>query len=104
MSNNFEPKNLLPIYFTELHSEVLNLLGEEKCLQLSEILGNAHEAFSYRPIACYIRRKRIVKLLNEGNFTHAEIATKMSVSNNTVRTIQQSLRKKNTIKNFSKLT
>ena len=98
MSNNFEPKNLLPIYFTELHTEVLNLLGEEKCLQLSEILGNAHESFSYRPIACYIRRKKIVELLQEGTLTTTEIANKMSVNYQLVRIIQQSLRKKPTKK------
>ena len=98
MSNNFEPKNLLPTYFTELHTEVLNLLGEEKCLQLSEILGNAHESFSYRPIACYIRRKKIVELLQEGTLTTTEIANKMSVNYQLVRIIQQSPRKKPTKK------
>jgi len=100
MSNNFEPKNLLPTYFTELHTEVLNLLGEEKCLQLSEILGNAHESFSYRPIACYIRRKKIVELLQEGHLSIAVIAQKMAVDHKTVRAVQQSLRKKTPSKVF----
>lgn len=100
MSSNSEPQYLFTKYFTELHSEVLNLLGEEKCLQLNEILGNTHECFSYRPIALYIRRKRIVKLLIETNLSVYEIAERMGVGRNTVRTIQQSLRKKHAAKVF----
>ena len=86
---------LLPKYFTDLHKEVLEILGDEKCLQLNNIL-DAHETFSFRPIATYLKRVRVKTLLSEGTMTVTEIAKDVNMHPESIRLIQTRLLKKKT--------
>lgn len=92
MSNNIEEK-IYPKYFTELHGEVLALLGEEKCLQLSKILGNKSDTFSFQPIACFVKRREIVDLLmGEEHYSVHHISIKTNVAEMTVRRLQRAIK------------
>lgn len=83
---------LFPKYFTELHKEVLEILGEQKCLELNNLL-DPHDSFSFKPIATYIKRCEIKKLLEEGLDTTA-IAEKLKLPYSSVWVIQLSFSKK----------
>lgn len=82
--------DLIPKYFTELHKEVLEILGEEKCFAINNIM-DSHDSFSFRPIIIYIKRKRTKELLLEGNLTTTQIAYEVELHVETVRMIQRKI-------------
>lgn len=79
-------ENLQPKYYTELHDAVLEILGEEKCKEISSIVG-AKDTFSFAPIVIYLKRIEIQQLLSEGNLSFEEIAKKVNVCTRTVRIV-----------------
>lgn len=85
--------NLFPKYFTELHLEILEILGEEKCKKVNSVLGS-RDTFKFSPIAIYLKRVEISKLLSEGELSYQEIAKKVNVCTRTVRIVQKLQSKK----------
>lgn len=82
---------LFPKYFTERHRQVLEILGEENCLKVDNLI-DSHEDFSFKPIVTYIKRMRVKKLLSEGGLTIVEIGKEVSLHPESIRVIQRLVR------------